>query len=274
MADGGRTRTVEWCGRTFARRRFSLPTRSTTRSSTDMAIGGSTNAIIHLIAMAGRAGVPLTDRGLRSDLARGTPVIANLRPSGEYLMEDFYDAGGLPALLSRMRDHLALDCPPSTAARSARTSPGPRCCHDEVILPLDRAAGARRRDVRAARQPCARRLRDQADGGRAATAQAHRPGASSSRTTPDLKERIDDEDLDVTPDSVIVLQNAGPLGRAGHAGVGHAADPEEAAATGRARHGAHLRRPHERHELRHVRPARLARVGHRRPVRAGRATAT
>ena len=72
-----------------------------------MALAGSTNAIIHLIAMAGRAGIDLTlddfDR-----VARDVPVIANLRPSGSYLMEDFYYAGGLPALLSMLESMLDL----------------------------------------------------------------------------------------------------------------------------------------------------------------------
>src|ERR1041384_4301876 len=75
----------------------------------DMAIGGSTNAIIHLIAMAGRAGVKLAlDRF--DEISHRTPVIGNLRPSGEFLMEDFYDAGGLLALLNRIRGMLHTDC--------------------------------------------------------------------------------------------------------------------------------------------------------------------
>ena len=88
----------------------------------------------------------------------------------------------------------------------------------------------------------------------------------------DLEARIDDPALPVTADSVLVLQDAGPLGGAGHARVGHAADPEEAAGAGRARHGAHLRRADERHQLRRLRAARRAGVVRRRSagVRAGR----
>ena len=75
----------------------------------DMAIGGSTNAIIHLIAIAGRAGIKLPlDRF--DELSRKTPVIANLRPAGEFLMEDFYDAGGLLGLLNRLGSLLKLEC--------------------------------------------------------------------------------------------------------------------------------------------------------------------
>ena len=75
-----------------------------------MAIGGSTNAIVHVIALAGRAGIKL-DLEHFDALSRRTPVIANVRPSGKsYLMEDFYNAGGLKALLWRLRDLLHLDC--------------------------------------------------------------------------------------------------------------------------------------------------------------------
>ena len=73
-----------------------------------MALGGSTNAIIHLVAMAGRAGARL-DLDRFDALSRRTPLLANIRPSGQFLMEDFYYAGGLPALLGRLRDLLDVD---------------------------------------------------------------------------------------------------------------------------------------------------------------------
>jgi dihydroxy-acid dehydratase len=75
----------------------------------DMALGGSTNAIIHLVAMAGRAGIKL-DLSKFDQISQRTPMIANIRPSGEYLMEDFYYAGGLRALLKQMGEFLSLDC--------------------------------------------------------------------------------------------------------------------------------------------------------------------
>ena len=75
----------------------------------DMAIGGSTNAIIHLVALAGRAGIQL-DLKKFDEISQRTPMIANLRPSGEYLMEDFYYAGGLRALLKQLGSLLQLDC--------------------------------------------------------------------------------------------------------------------------------------------------------------------
>src|SRR5213076_3002745 len=75
----------------------------------DMAIGGSTNAIIHLIAMGGRAGIKLPLERF-DEISHKIPVIASLRPSGEFLMEDFYDAGGLRALLARIARWLDLTC--------------------------------------------------------------------------------------------------------------------------------------------------------------------
>src|SRR5262249_19568635 len=78
--------------------------------TTVLAIGGSTNAIIHLVAMARRAGVKLNLDDFDA-LARRTPLLANIRPSGQYLMEDFYYAGGLRALLGNLRELIELDAP-------------------------------------------------------------------------------------------------------------------------------------------------------------------
>jgi len=78
-----------------------------------MAVGGSTNSIVHLLAMAGRAGVDL-DLDAFDTISRATPLIANIRPSGAFLMEDFYLAGGLPAALAEIADLLDLDAPTVT----------------------------------------------------------------------------------------------------------------------------------------------------------------
>lgn len=103
----------------------------------DMAIGGSTNAIIHLIALAGRAGIELSLARF-DEISRRTPMIANLRPSGEYLMEDFYYAGGLRALLKQMKSLLKLDARTATGTlgqdlESAHVN------NDQVIRTLDNA---------------------------------------------------------------------------------------------------------------------------------------
>jgi len=180
---------------------------------TDMALCGSTNAIIHLIAMARRAGVSLTIEDF-DRISREVPVVVNLRPAGEFLMEDFHDAGGVPALLSRLRPHLALDCLTVSGNTIGENIASAEVLSDEVIRPLDR--------------PLARAggtfvLR----GNLAPDGCVIKPTAAEPRllkhTGPalvfanyaDLKARIDRDDLEVTPDHVIVLQNAGPIGAPG-----------------------------------------------------------
>jgi len=180
---------------------------------TDMAIGGSTNAIIHLIAMAGRAGIKLPLE-MFDKLSQQTPVIANIRPSGEFLMEDFYDAGGLPALLNRIRKFLKPDAMTVTGKTIGQNIESAKVISDSVILPLDKPlsqAGA------------TFILR----GNLAPNGAVIKPTAAEKRllkhTGPaivfanfmDMKNRIDDENLNVTSDSVLVLQNGGPLGAPG-----------------------------------------------------------
>jgi dihydroxy-acid dehydratase len=179
----------------------------------DMAIGGSTNAIIHLIAMAGRAGIKLPlDRF--DEISHRTPVIANLRPSGEYLMEDFYDAGGLPGLLNRIRDLLHTDCLTCTGRPLGENVAGATVCNDKVILPLEAPlsrAGATF-VLRGNLAPDGCVIKPTAAEPRLLK---HVGPAVVFKDYPDLKARIDAEDLNVTADSVIVLQSAGPLGAPG-----------------------------------------------------------
>ena len=102
-----------------------------------MAMGCSTNAIIHLIALARRAG---QDIGLDDfeRASRKVPVIANIRPSGDkYLMEDFFYAGGLPALMAQIRDHLHLDALTVTGRTLGENIEGAEIYNDDVIRPLD-----------------------------------------------------------------------------------------------------------------------------------------
>jgi dihydroxyacid dehydratase/phosphogluconate dehydratase len=109
-----------------------------------LALGGSTNAVIHLIAMARRGGVPL-DLDRFDALSRSVPVLANIRPSGEYLMEDFFYAGGLRGLLSRLQSRMHLDRP-TVRGRSLRDDlDGAEVYDDRVIRraedPLQPEAG-------------------------------------------------------------------------------------------------------------------------------------
>ncbi len=138
----------------------------------DMAIGGSTNAIIHLLAMARRAGVALTMETF-DRVAQGIPLLANIQPSGKYLMEDFYYAGGLRALMVQLGAAPAArraDGHRRHAGRGDRRAPD-RIMRD-VIRGLDNPVKRRGRHGRAARLAGAGRRGDQADRRRGAAAGA------------------------------------------------------------------------------------------------------
>ncbi len=105
-----------------------------------MALGGSTNAIIHLIALAGRAGATL-DLDRFDALSRRTPFIGNIRPSGEYLMEDFFYAGGLRGALSRLRDLLHTDCITVNGHTIGDNVSDAIVCNDAVIASRERPLG-------------------------------------------------------------------------------------------------------------------------------------
>ncbi len=180
---------------------------------TDMALCGSTNAIIHLIAMARRAGVPLTIEDF-DRISREVPVIVNLRPAGQFLMEDFHDAGGVPALLSRLRDHLALDCRTVAGGTIGDAIAGAEVLSDDVIRPVDRplAQAGGTFVLRGNLAPDGCVIKPTAAEPRLLT---HTGPALVFANYADLKARIDRDDLAVTPDHVIVLQNAGPIGAPG-----------------------------------------------------------
>lgn len=181
--------------------------------TTVLALSGSTNSIVHLIAMARRAGIPL-DLKRFDELARRTPVLANLRPSGKYLMEDFYYAGGLPALLSRIPDLLDLEQRNVNGASLGENISKARSFNDDVILPRDKPLVAN--DGLAVLH-----------GNLAPNGAVIKPAAAEKHllkhTGPavvfknyeDMAARIDDPNLDVNANSVLVLQSAGPQGAPG-----------------------------------------------------------
>jgi dihydroxy-acid dehydratase len=178
-----------------------------------IAIGGSTNAVIHLIAMARRAGASL-DLDRFDALSRRTPVIGNIRPSGEYLMEDFYYAGGLPALLARLRDLLRTDAITVNGRTLGENIDG-ACVHDDqVIVPRERPLQAEGglAVLRGNLAPKGAVIKSSAAEPRL---HVHTGPAVVFHNYADLAARIDDPDLPVTADSVIVLQNAGPQGGPG-----------------------------------------------------------
>ena len=179
-----------------------------------MAMGCSTNAIIHLIAQARRAGqeIGLNDFDAAS---RVVPVLANVRPSGDkYLMEDFFYAGGLPALMTRIRDHLHLD-ETTVAGKSVRENiRSAEVYNDDVIRPLAKpiyAEGALA-VLRGNLAPDGCVIKPSACDPRFLK---HSGPALVFDDYPAMKAAIDDEALDVTPDHVLVLRNAGPQGGPG-----------------------------------------------------------
>jgi len=181
--------------------------------TTVLALGGSTNALVHLVAMARRAGVPLTlDRF--DELAQRTPLIANLRPAGKYLMEDFHYAGGLRALLERIRHLLHADARTVNGQALGENIAGARVFDDDVILPLDRplVAGNSLAVLRGNLCPDGAVIKPAA-----AEAHLHRHTGRAVvfEDYAELQARIDDPDLEVDAGSVIVLKNAGPLGGPG-----------------------------------------------------------
>ena len=181
--------------------------------TTVLALGGSTNALVHLIALARRCGIPLTlDRF--DQLSRRTPLVANVRPAGEYLMEDFYYAGGLRALMQSVRDLLALDARTVDGTTLGDAIAGAEIFNDDVILPRARALveSGSLAVLRGNLAPDGAVIKPAAAEPRLLR---HRGPAVVFRDYDDMAARIDDPALPCTPDSVIVLQHAGPLGGPG-----------------------------------------------------------
>ena len=195
------------------------PTDIVTAKSTDnaiiadMALGGSTNAIIHLVAIAGRADIDLPlDRF--DAISRETPFLTNLKPSGKYLMEDFYYAGGLRALLSQLRDRLNLDCITANGKTLGENVAGAEIYNEDVIRTPDKALNPTGGTVvlRGNLAPNGAIIKPTAAD---PTLHKHRGPAVVFRNVGDMYARVDDEDLNVSAESVLVLQNAGPLGGPG-----------------------------------------------------------
>ena len=193
-----------------------------------MALGGSTNAIIHLIAMAGRAGAAL-DLDRFDALSRRTPFLANIRPSGKFLMEDFYYAGGLRGLLEQTARSAAHRLPDGERPDARRE----RRRRDRLQRRRDRAARSaarpRRRCRGAARQPRAAGRGHQAHRRLDRRLLQHAGPAVVFRNYNDLEARIDDPGSAGHARFGAGAAGRRPARRPGHAGVGHAADSEEAA---------------------------------------------
>jgi dihydroxy-acid dehydratase len=177
-----------------------------------MAMGGSTNALIHLVAMAGRAGIKLPLERF-NDFSAKVPLLANVRPSGDkYLMEDFYYAGGLRALLHELRDLLNLDCGTVNGRTLGQNLEGARIYNEEVIRKRSNALkeSGGLVVVRGNLAPNGAVIKASAT-----KIVKHTGKAVVFDDYNDMAARIDREDLDCDKDSVLVLRNAGPLGGPG-----------------------------------------------------------
>ncbi|WP_442967112.1 L-arabinonate dehydratase [Rhizobium sp. GN54] len=221
-ADSGHIRMSSECGRRIVEMVWEDlgPGRIVTDASirnaaiVAMATGCSTNAVIHLLAIARRAGVSLTLDDLDA-LGRTTPLIANIRPSGkDYLMEDFFYAGGLRALMVQLADRLDLSALTVTGRPLGETLEGAAVYNDDVIRPLSNPVYPEGSLAVLRGNLCP-------DGAVIKPAACdpkfwrHQGPALVFDSYPEMKAAIDDETLDVTPDTVLVLRNAGPRGGPG-----------------------------------------------------------
>src|SRR5213592_1987736 len=179
----------------------------------DMAIGGSTNAIIHLVALAGRAQVPLPLARFDA-LSRSTPLLVNLKPSGKYLMEDFFYAGGLPAVLRELLPLLHGDAPTVNGRTLAENVRDARCWNEDVIRPLNVPLASEGGTVILSGNLCpdGAVLKQSAASPHLLT---HRGRAVVFEDHDDLHRRIDDPGLPIDENSVLVLKHVGRRGAPG-----------------------------------------------------------
>lgn len=196
-----------------------------------LAIGGSTNAIIHLTAIAGRLGIPVSLHRLNA-LSDETPVLVNLKPTGGHYMEDFFFAGGMGAVLRELRPMLHLDCLTVTGQTL-----GERL--DAEAGPVDRAVIACALDAKEPEGGLVALFGSLAPDGAILKRSAadhtlfERTGRAVVFTSlADLSARIDDPELDVTADDFLVLQNAGPRSSSGMPEAGYLPIPKKLAAAG------------------------------------------
>lgn len=178
-----------------------------------LAMSGSTNAIVHLIALARRAGIPLALEAF-DRFSRRIPVLADIRPTGRFLMEDFYYAGGIRALLNRLRAHLHLHCLTVNGKALGENIEGAEVYLEDVIHAWDQPVSASG-GLAVLTGNLAPRGAVIKPGAAAPHLLKHTGPAVVFKNYNDMDARIDDPSLNVTADSVLVLQDAGPLGAPG-----------------------------------------------------------
>lgn len=219
--DANHVRMASACGRRIVDMVWEdlKPSTFFTRASVDnalatyMALGGSTNAAIHTIAMAGRAGIALALDDFDA-VAEKIPVLANLFPSGDKLMEDFFYAGGLPALLNEIRAHLQLDTQTVTGKSLGENIAGAQNLDPDVIRPLSNpvTAGRTLAVLRGNLCPDGAIIKPSAA---SAKFIKHRGRALVFDSNAEMLAKIHAPDLDVDENTVLVLRNAGPVGAPG-----------------------------------------------------------
>jgi dihydroxy-acid dehydratase len=213
MCSAAGRRIVDMVWEDLAPQRILSPAAFDNAIRVHMAMGGSTNAIIHVVAMARRAGVPL-DMTRFDQISREVPVLANIRPSGSLLMEDFYYAGGLRALMHELKELLTLSCPTVNGQTLGDNIAGAQVYSRDVIRsladPISTAGATAVLTGNLAPRGCV--IKPSAAEPRL---QKHRGKALAFEDYNEMARMVDREDLDVTPDHVLVLKNAGPQGGPG-----------------------------------------------------------
>ncbi len=225
-------RAVELIGSELTPRRIITPASVENAMRLLLAVGGSTNAVIHLTAVARRAGI-VVDLARFNKLSDETPVLVNLKPVGEHYMDDLFFAGGVPAILREIRDLLNLDCLTVTGQtlREQLATPASDPVDRKVIRgrddPVDPVGGLIA--VFGSLAPGGAIVKRAAADPRL---MEHEGKAVVFSSLQDLADRIDSPDLAIEPDDVIVLQNAGPRSEAAMPEAGHLPIPKRLAAAG------------------------------------------
>ena len=189
------------------------------------AVGGSTNLIIHLLAIAGRIGVELKLEDFDL-IGSKIPLLVNLKPSGKYLMEDFFYAGGLPVVIKELKKYLNNDCITVNGRTIGENNNTPICYNQDVIATLDHPLQQNAGIAVLKGNLCEKGAVIKPS---AASKQLmkHRGPAVVFETIEDYHKRIDDPELDIDENSVIVLKNVGPVGYPGMPEVGNVDLPEK-----------------------------------------------
>jgi len=189
------------------------------------AIGGSTNAVVHLLAIAGRVGVELTlddwDR-----IGAEIPCLVDLMPSGRFLMEDFHYAGGFPALIQRLQDEFDMQAMTVSGSSLADSTKEAECYNDEVIRPLDKPLREKAGIAVLKGNLCPQGAIIKPSAATPALLQ-HTGKAVVFENIEDYKARIDSPELEVDKDSILVLKGCGPKGYPGMPEVGNMALPSK-----------------------------------------------